>query len=60
VGAFSDKDQHGSLLFVRLQLTWPEDFGILNLEVEIGPITLNLFHKLKSARRSQEFREAFL
>jgi hypothetical protein len=33
MGALSGKDQHASLLFSRLWLTWPEDFGILNLEV---------------------------
>jgi hypothetical protein len=39
--------QHVSLLFVRLQLTWPEDLGILRSQVETGSITLHLFHKLK-------------
>jgi hypothetical protein len=47
VGVFSGRDQHVSLLFARLQLTWPDDFGILSSQVEIGSITLHLFHKLK-------------
>jgi hypothetical protein len=47
VCAFSGSDQHVSLLFARRQLTWPEDFCILSLQVGIGPTTLHLLHKLK-------------
>jgi hypothetical protein len=53
MGPFSGRAQYVSLLFARTQLIWPEDFGILSLQVEIGSVTLHLFHKFKKCQTSE-------